>query len=256
MEILLIPHTLQGFGTPQMNFLDMQNTVLRQLWELGTGNRHPHLPITPGKCFLAIQVLLPWHRRNKDPAMDPPPGYAIQLELDTAGMSQRNFCVRVELLCTCTREQLGQDMLCCLQHPEEELRRKQEPSLLHTLCTGSCLDVEATARWFCRFVRIAWLLLPQSYRWHLMLHPSSHSCKFQLSKDKESFMAETISGVRQGDSDIFVESQLIEAGMLSTMWPETYAVAEAKFFRPISRQPPRTAGTASACSSSAAPAWV
>ncbi|RMC13328.1 hypothetical protein DUI87_10863 [Hirundo rustica rustica] len=140
-------------------------------------------------------------------------------------MLQRNFCVHVELLCTCTREQLGEeDMLCFLYHPKEELRRKQDPRLLHTLCTGAYLDVEKTVHWFYRFVRVAWLLLPQSRRWRSMLRPSSCSCKFQLSKDKESFVVEVIFGVRQGDSDVFVGSQSTEAGVPSTTWLETYAL--------------------------------
>ncbi|RLW12266.1 hypothetical protein DV515_00000870 [Chloebia gouldiae] len=171
--------------------------------------------------------------------LSPPPGHAFRLELDTAGMLQRNFCVRVELLCTCTRERRGEDMLCFLHHPEEELRRRQDPSLLHTLCTGSYLDVEKTVHWFCGFVRVAWLLLPQSRHWRLTLQPCSRSCKFQLSKDKESFTAEMIFAVRQGDSDIFVCSQPAGAGIPSTAWPETYAVAEANFFRHISRQAPQ-----------------
>ncbi|NWX60396.1 IPIL1 protein, partial [Promerops cafer] len=170
--------------------------------------------------------------------LSPPPGHAFHLELDTAGIFPRNFCVRVELLCTCTREQLGEDMLCFLHHPEKELRRKQDPSLLHTLCTGSYLDVEKTVHWFYRFMRAAWLLLPQSQHWCLTLQPSSRSCKFQLSKEKESFTAEVIFGVRQGDSDVFVGSQPTEAGIPSTTWLETYAVAEAKFFKHISRQAP------------------
>ncbi|NWW35569.1 IPIL1 protein, partial [Panurus biarmicus] len=170
--------------------------------------------------------------------LSPPPGHAFHLEPDTAGMLQRNFNVHVELLCTCTREQLGKDVLCFLHHPEEELRR-QDPSLLHTLCTGSYLDVEKTVHWFNRFVRVAWLLLPQSRHWRLTLQPSSRSCKFQLSRDKETFTVEMIFGVRQGDSDIFVGSQPAEEGMPSTTWLETYAVAEAKFFRHISKQAPQ-----------------
>ncbi|XP_066042862.1 inositol 1,4,5-trisphosphate receptor-interacting protein-like 1 [Chamaea fasciata] len=171
--------------------------------------------------------------------LSPPPGHRFQLELDTAGMPQRTFRVRVELLCTCRREQLGQDMLCFLHHPEEELRRKQEPSLLHTLCTGSYLDVEKTAHWFCRFVRLAWLPLPLSRHWCFKWQPCSRSCKFQLIKDKESFTAEVVFGVRRGDSDVFVGSQPTEAGVPSTTWLETCAVAEAKFFRHIARQAPQ-----------------
>ncbi|NXM85047.1 IPIL1 protein, partial [Oenanthe oenanthe] len=184
---------------------------------------------SPHAQDLVYHVLVP---------LSPPPGHAFHLELDAAGVLQRNCCVRVELLCTCAREQLGEDMLCFLHHSEEELR-KQDPSLLHTLCTGTYLDVEKTVHWFCQFVRNAWLLLPQSCHWRLMLQPSSRSCKFQLSRDQESFMVEVIFGVQQGDSDIFVGSQPTQVGIPSTTWLETYAVAEAKFFRHISRQAPR-----------------
>ncbi|NXY08937.1 IPIL1 protein, partial [Pteruthius melanotis] len=138
----------------------------------------------------------------------------------------------------CTREQLGENTLCFLHPPEDELRRKQNPSLLDTLCTGSYLDVEKTAHWFYRFMALAWFLLPQSCHWRLMLQHYSRSCKLLLSKDKESFTVETIFGVRQGDSDIFVGSQSTEIGIPSTTWLETYAVAEAKFFRHVSRQAP------------------
>ncbi|NXY26077.1 IPIL1 protein, partial [Atrichornis clamosus] len=179
---------------------------------------------------LVYRVLVP---------LSPPPGHAFHLELDTAGMPQRNFCVRVELLCTCTREQLGENMLCFLHHPEEELRRNQDPSLLHTLCTGSYLDVEKTVHQFHRFVRVAWLHLPQSRHWQLMLQPSSRSCKFLLTKGKEGIMVEMLFGVRQGDTDIFVSSQPTDVHFTpSTTWLETYAVAEAKFFRHIARQAP------------------
>ncbi|XP_056349397.1 inositol 1,4,5-trisphosphate receptor-interacting protein-like 1 [Oenanthe melanoleuca] len=169
--------------------------------------------------------------------LSPPPGHAFHLELDAAGVLQRNCCVRVALLCTCMREQLGEDMLCFLHH-SEELRRKQDPSLLHTLCTGTYLDVEKTVHWFYEFVRVAWLLLPQLRHWHLMLQPSGRSCKFQLSKEQESFMVEVIFGVWQGDLDIFVGSQLTEVGIPSTTWLETYAMAEAKFFRHVPTQAP------------------
>ncbi|XP_032918240.1 inositol 1,4,5-trisphosphate receptor-interacting protein-like 1 isoform X2 [Catharus ustulatus] len=170
--------------------------------------------------------------------LSPPPGHAFHLELDTAGVLQRNGCVHVELLCTCTREQLGEDMLCFLHSSEEELRRDQDPSLLDTLCTDSYLDVEKTVHWFYQFMKEAWVLLPQSRHWRLRLLPSSRSCKFQLRKDQESLMVEVILGVRQGDSDIFVGSQPAEVAMPSITWLETYAVAEAKFFRHISRQAP------------------
>ncbi|NXP68184.1 IPIL1 protein, partial [Chloropsis cyanopogon] len=185
---------------------------------------------SPRAQDVVYQVLVP---------LSPSPGHAFCLERSTAGMLQGNFCVCVELLCTCRRERFGEDMLCCLHQPEEELRRKEDPRLLHTLCTGSYLDMEKTVQWFCQFVRVAWLLLPQSCRGHLTLQPSSCSCKFQLSKDEESFTAEMVFAVRQGVSDIFVGSQPTQVGIPNTAWLQTYAVAEAKFFRHISRQAPQ-----------------
>ncbi|XP_038009582.1 inositol 1,4,5-trisphosphate receptor-interacting protein-like 1 [Motacilla alba alba] len=188
--------------------------------------------------------------------LDPPPGHAFQLELNSAGpMAARTFSVRVELVCTCKREQLDKKLLCFLHHSQEELRRKQKRSLLETLCTGSYLDVEKTSHWFRQLVRCSWLHVPQSYSWHLVFQPSSRSCQFQLSKGKERLTVEMLFGVRQGDSDIFVVSQPTEAqkgGSLSfvssqpaqanfiasTAWPETYAAAEAKFFQHIARQLP------------------
>ncbi|NWT28535.1 IPIL1 protein, partial [Cardinalis cardinalis] len=211
---------------------------------LGQGLSHSFYPVPQeaigvGSAFegwsphaedVVYQVLVP---------LSPPPGHAFHLELATAGMAQRNFWVRVELLCTCSRGQLREDMLCFLHHPEQELRMEQEPSLLHTLCTSSYLDVEKTAQWFCRFVRLAWMLLPQSCHWRLTLLPSRRSCRVQLSKEKESLMAEMIFGVQREDSDIFVGSQPSAVGLASTMWIETCAVAEAKFFRHISRWAPQ-----------------
>ncbi|XP_032917788.1 inositol 1,4,5-trisphosphate receptor-interacting protein-like 1 [Catharus ustulatus] len=93
----------------------------------------------------------------------------------------------------------------------EELRSNQDPSLLDTLCTDSYLDVQKTARWFYQLV----------------------------TNGRESFRIEMLFGVRRGDSDIFVSSQPREAHTQSTAWPETYAVAEAKFFKHIAKQAPR-----------------
>ncbi|XP_038009669.1 inositol 1,4,5-trisphosphate receptor-interacting protein-like 1 [Motacilla alba alba] len=188
--------------------------------------------------------------------LDPPPGHAFELELNSEGqMAARTFSVRVELVCTCRMEQLDEKFLCFLHYSRKELRRKQQRSLLETLCTGSYLDVEKTSHWFHHLVRCSWRHVPQSYSWHLVFQPSSRSCQFQLSKGKESLTVEMLFGVRQEDSDIFVVSQPTEAqkgGSLSfvssqpaqanfiasTEWPETYAVAEAKFFQHIARQLP------------------
>lgn len=107
--------------------------------------------------------------------LSPPPGHAFHWELDTVGMLQRNFCVHVELLCTCTREQLGKEDVLFPLPSQREVENKTRPRPLHTLFTGSYLDVEKTVYWFYRFVRVAWLLLPQSCHWRLMLQPFSRS---------------------------------------------------------------------------------
>ncbi|XP_059704229.1 inositol 1,4,5-trisphosphate receptor-interacting protein-like 1 [Haemorhous mexicanus] len=186
-----------------------------------------------------------WSPREQDVVycmlipMTPPRGHSFHLELDSAGQRQvRNFRVRVQLECTCTREQQAEDMLCFLHHPEEELRRNQDPSLLDTLCTGSYLDVQKTARWFYQLVRAIWPALPQSHNWHLVLLPSTRSCQFKVTNREASFRIEVLFGVRRGDSDIFVSSQPGYAGTPSTLWPETYHVAEMKFFKHIARQAP------------------
>ena len=201
----------------------------------------PQPPIGVGSAFEG------WSPREKDIVyrllvpLKPPRGHAFHLELGTAGeMPGRNFCVRVELVCTCMSERLAGEMLCFLHHPEEELRRNQDPSLLRTLCTSSYLDVQKTARWFHQLVKAAWVVLPQSSTCCLTVLPSSRSCKYQVTKsDNKSLITEMIFGVQQGNSHIFVSSQTTEAIFTpSTMWPETYAVAEANFFSHMARQAP------------------
>ncbi|XP_053836782.1 inositol 1,4,5-trisphosphate receptor-interacting protein-like 1 [Vidua macroura] len=186
-----------------------------------------------------------WSPREEDVVhrvfipMTPPRGHSFHLELDSAGLGHvRNFRVRVQLECTCTRQQQDENMLCFLHHPEEELRRNQGPSLLDTLCTGSYLDVQKTARWFRQLVKAIWPALPQAHNWHLMLLPSTRSCQFKVSNGEASFRIEMLFGVRRGDSDVFVSSQPGCAGTPSTLWPETYDVAEMKFFKHIARQAP------------------
>ncbi|OXB59123.1 hypothetical protein ASZ78_011263 [Callipepla squamata] len=62
-----------------------------------------------------------------------PPGHDFHLELGPEGeVGLRNSRLRVELLCMCARELLLGDVLCFLHHPEDELRKKQMPSLLET----------------------------------------------------------------------------------------------------------------------------
>ncbi|KAM6274497.1 inositol 1,4,5-trisphosphate receptor-interacting protein-like 1 [Porphyrio hochstetteri] len=170
--------------------------------------------------------------------MKPPIGHAFHLELSTANvMEGRTWRIRVELLCTCLRPR---KMLCFLHHPMEELRRIQKPSLLYTLCTDSYLDVQKTIRWFQRLVKDAWLFLPHPSKYHVELLPSSRSIRFQVTRDNEPKLTiEMIFGVQQGNSDIFLSSESTEAGSTpSTVWSESCAVAEVKFFRHIARKAP------------------
>ncbi|NXJ00097.1 IPIL1 protein, partial [Psophia crepitans] len=189
-----------------------------------------------------------WSPREKDIVycflvpLEPPHGHAFYLELSTLGeMPVRNFYIRVELACTCTREQLPGEMLCLLHHPEQELRSNGGHSLLNTLCTESYLDVQKTARWFHQLVKAAWVFLPQSSQYSLKMLPSSRSCKFQVTTNRQQkLMIELMFGVQQDNSDIFVSSQSTEAIFTpSTMWSESFAVAEVKFFRHVARHAPR-----------------
>ncbi|NWQ65500.1 IPIL1 protein, partial [Neopipo cinnamomea] len=187
---------------------------------------------SPCKEDVVYRVLVP---------LTPPKGHTFHLELDTTGkMPGKNFCIRVEPMCTCTRKQQGKKVLCFLHGPEEELRRNEELSLLYSLCTGSYLDVEKTTQWFYLLMKAKRFLLSQTYHWRLRLLPSNRSCRFRLMKGSESFRVEVLFGVQQGDSDIYVSSQPTEALFTpSTLWHETCAVAERKFFRHIARQAPQ-----------------
>ncbi|NXK70096.1 IPIL1 protein, partial [Sylvietta virens] len=185
---------------------------------------------SPREQDVVYQVLIP---------MTPPQGHSFHLELEPAGhRGMRNFRIRVKQECTCLYERPGTNMLCFLHHPKEELRANQAPSLLHTLCTGSYLDVEKTARWLYQLVRAIWPALPQAHNWHLLLLPSRRSCQFKVTNGRQSYRIEMLFGVRQGSSDVFVSSQPWPAYTPSTTWPESYAVAEMKFFRYITRWAP------------------
>ncbi|XP_040422451.1 inositol 1,4,5-trisphosphate receptor-interacting protein-like 1 [Cygnus olor] len=136
----------------------------------------------------------------------PLPRHTFHLKLGATGdKPARNSCLHVELECTCTRERLVGDMLWFLHHPEDELRRRQEPSLLHTLCTGSYLNVEETTHRFQALVKATWELLPQSRHCCLTVLPSHCSCKLRLaSASKSTFSIEIVLGVQLDDSDSFL----------------------------------------------------
>ncbi|KAM6074485.1 inositol 1,4,5-trisphosphate receptor-interacting protein-like 1 [Chlamydotis macqueenii] len=173
--------------------------------------------------------------------LQPPRGHVFHLELGTMReMPLKDSCIRVELQCTCAGQQLVENMLCFLHHPEEELRKNQDPSLLRTLCTDSYLDAWKTARWFQKFVSSAWVMMPQSHHYTMQVLPSSRSCILQLTNASgRTLLVELMFGVQHGNSDIFLSSGSAESLFTSsTTWPESYAVAEAKFFRHVARQAP------------------
>ncbi|XP_063245777.1 inositol 1,4,5-trisphosphate receptor-interacting protein-like 1 [Prinia subflava] len=173
--------------------------------------------------------------------LTPPLGHTFHLERDTERQRpSRNFRVRVQLECRCLREQQGANLLCFLHHADVvRMLSTGHPNLLDTLCTGSYLDVKKTVRWFCALVRASWRRLPQSRSWHLELLPSKRSCNLHLSNSQERFQVRVLFGMWRHSSDIFVSSRSRGARTPSTMWPETYAVAETKFLKHMARQVPQ-----------------
>ncbi|NWS79195.1 IPIL1 protein, partial [Crotophaga sulcirostris] len=209
--------------------------------ELSSNSFFPVLqqPIGVGSAFEG------WSAREDDSIycflvpLKPPHGHTFNLELDTAGeMRARNFCIHVELVCTCTTKQQMEKMQCLLHQPKEHRRQNQALSLFNTLCTGPYLDVQKTAHWFSQKVEEVWKTWPQWFQYFVRMLPSDRSCKFQMTKDSEKiFTIEVIFGVQEGDSDIFLSSQMTGATSTpSTTWPESYAVAEVKFFKHMTRQ--------------------
>ncbi|XP_049684272.1 inositol 1,4,5-trisphosphate receptor-interacting protein-like 1 [Accipiter gentilis] len=138
--------------------------------------------------------------------LKPPRGHAFHLELGNSGERPvRNSRVRVELECSCRREQLAGEMLCFLHHPEEELRKNQSASLLDTLCTGPYLDMEKTTRWFQILVEASWRLLPQSRHHRLTMLPSRRSCKLRLTNVSNSPLLIVMTfGVQYDGLDTFL----------------------------------------------------
>ncbi|XP_014810270.1 PREDICTED: inositol 1,4,5-trisphosphate receptor-interacting protein-like 1 [Calidris pugnax] len=177
--------------------------------------------------------------------LKPPRGHAFHLELGTARDAPekhrvQKHRVRVELVCTCTKDTRVGDMLCFVHQPYEALQRNQDSSLVNELCTGRYLDAQKIARWIQGLVTSAWEELPHSRRYGLRLLPSRRSCKLELtSASGRSLRVEMLFGVQRGHSDLFLSSQAPEAVFTpGTMWAESFAVAEAKFFSHVARQAP------------------
>nr|XP_021148514.1 inositol 1,4,5-trisphosphate receptor-interacting protein-like 1 [Columba livia] len=168
--------------------------------------------------------------------LKPPRGHIFHLEPGPVWLA-RNFRIRVELVCTCETEQPVGETRCFLHDLEQDQRRNASFSTLDDLCTDSYLDVQKIARYFQMFVRHSWRALPISAAHRLTVLPADRSCKFCVTRGREKrILIEFFFGVQEGTSDIFVSSQYTEAAYTpSTMWPETYAVAEIKFFSYIAR---------------------
>ncbi|XP_058687068.1 inositol 1,4,5-trisphosphate receptor-interacting protein-like 1 [Poecile atricapillus] len=169
-----------------------------------------------------------------------PSGHIFRLERDTDWLRPgRNFRVRVELVCSCPRGQEGVNMLCFRHHPDVIGMLTEQPNLLDMLCTGSYLDVEKTVYFFYRLLGVSWQRLPESRSWHLALHCSQRFCHLRLSNGQESFQVQVMLGLQRFTSDIFISSRPRGAHTPSTVWPETYSMAETKFFRHMARQLPQ-----------------
>ena len=120
----------------------------------------------------------------------------------------------------------------CFLHASAAELRNQQSNLLHSLCTDSYLDVEKTAHWFQNLIRNAWKCTHLSAMCSLNVTQSKRSCRLQVTDVyKKIFLVEMLFGVQQDDTDIFLSSQETEVGTTpSTTWPQSCAVAEAKFF--------------------------
>ncbi|NXW76419.1 IPIL1 protein, partial [Hirundo rustica] len=172
--------------------------------------------------------------------LTPPVGHTFHLERDPDQQwTGRNFRIHVKLDCHCPREHQGANPLCFLHHPDIVREVTGQPNLLDLLCTGSYLDVKKTVEWFCTLVTASWRRLPQSRSWHLVQLPSKRSCNLKLTNSQESFQVRVLFGVQRYSSDIFISSRSRGAHTPSTMWPETYTVAETKFFKHVAGQAPQ-----------------
>ncbi|NXM26706.1 IPIL1 protein, partial [Oxyruncus cristatus] len=133
----------------------------------------------------------------------PPPGHSFILEEDSP-WQQPEPCsdIRVELECTCSRQQLMGPALCFLHSTDKKLPKDQRSPLLRTLCTGSYLEVERVASWVQHLVEAAWWRLPHWPCRRLRVLPSSRSCKFLLtSPSQRQSCIELFFALQQGSSD-------------------------------------------------------
>ncbi|XP_072195050.1 inositol 1,4,5-trisphosphate receptor-interacting protein-like 1 [Excalfactoria chinensis] len=194
----------------------------------------PESPIGVGSAYEG------WCPPGKEPIfcllvpLSAPRGHVFHLDLDTTGeLPARNSRIRVDLECTCGREQ-QMGMRCFLHTSKEELG-DQHPNLLQDLCTDSYLDAEKTARWFQVLIKNAWKCMPQSATWSMNVVLCRRSCRLHLTDIfNRIFFIKVVFGVQQENTDIFLSSQETEAPITpSTTWPQSCSVAEAKFWQHI-----------------------
>ncbi|XP_031461217.1 inositol 1,4,5-trisphosphate receptor-interacting protein-like 1 [Phasianus colchicus] len=164
-----------------------------------------------------------------------PRGHTFHLDLGTTGeVPATDSCIRVELECTCGREQ-EMRMLCFLHSSTKQLD-SQEPSLLGSLCTDSYLDAEKTACWFQELICDAWNRMPVSeFTMEIDTVKSRRSCRIHVRDlDQRIFYIEFVFGVQQDDTDIFLSShEIVARHTPSTVWPQSCVVAERKFLQYI-----------------------
>ncbi|OXB55057.1 hypothetical protein ASZ78_015501 [Callipepla squamata] len=205
-----------------------------EYFTIGTFYPKAHLPIGVGTSNEGWQFTEEENVFYLFVALTAPPGHVFQPELDTAGeLPVRNSRIHVELECTCGREE-ELNMLCFVHTPEDTLG-DQRPSTLQNLCTGSYLDVKKTACWFMVLFRLVWKCMPESAEYRMNVTLTRRSFRIQLEDPYRSLsVIDVIFGVQQGNTDIFLSSQESEISSIpSTTWPQTCAVAEAKFFEHI-----------------------
>ncbi|XP_065603391.1 inositol 1,4,5-trisphosphate receptor-interacting protein-like 1 [Cyrtonyx montezumae] len=247
-ERQLVKEDKQSFLLPE-NFWPMQHPIanceemLLLLHDLimyakyltaGTFYPMPEFPIRVGISYEGWQVIEEERVLYLFVPLTAPPGHVFHPELDTAGeLPVRNSRIRVELKCTCRLDE-ELETLCFLHTPEDRLG-DQYPSTLHNLCTGSYLDVKKTAHWFLMLLRNAWKCLPESATCSMYTTMTMRSCRLHVRDSYSSlYVINVVLVVQQGNTDIFLSSEETEISSIpSTTWPQTCAVAEAKFFEHI-----------------------
>ncbi|XP_054035292.1 inositol 1,4,5-trisphosphate receptor-interacting protein-like 1 [Dryobates pubescens] len=172
--------------------------------------------------------------------LEPPAGHSFHRELATLGrIPARDYRIRVVLECACR----VRNMLCFIHSPKHHVRMKNRPPyMLDFLCTHSYLDVEKLALWFRRLVKQAWVALPWARHYKMEVLPySQRTCYLMLTSGSgRPLYVEVLLGVQVGCTDIFLTSHSAnDTYIRSTIWQQSCAVAESKFFSHMTSQVPQ-----------------